>query len=428
MKAGYFVKNGVNGNQAITGLGFRPRALIFWTTGPGETPNTWDADISSCVGVSAGGAGQSRSISAAMDDNSGAPRAYKAQSSKAIIIVDGDGNTDSAADMASFDADGFTLDWTTNDGGQQVVLYLAFGPSDVTQAAVLTWNTPVAAGPQSVTGVGFRPDAALHLAIDFSGTAADTAVLMVGVMCADGSQWADTVYSLNTSTTDTQRIQQTDACYVSISSTPAVDTEGAFASMDADGFTVDFSTVASGGRLVASLCLKGLDAHAGAFDKTTAAAPTSQAVTGVGFRPSAVILASHGTTAGGATSHAAFALGFSDGDDSLAGALIDRNAVNPSQADAIYRDDSAALVVDTGPLLEAAAAVASLDADGFTLDWTTNSGTADQLVYLALLGNPAVPPLRLFPRDDATSLGHTPRLFPPPRSRQQSERLHPSYW
>ena len=60
-------------------------------------------------------------------------------------------------------------------------------------------------------------------------------------------------------------------------------------SMDADGFTLNFTTVANANAAqVYSLALFNVNVKAGNFIKTTSGAPVSQAITGTGFAPKAV--------------------------------------------------------------------------------------------------------------------------------------------
>ena len=115
----------------------------------------------------------------------------------------------------------------------------------------------------------------------------------LGAMDASGNQWVDDVFSVdNVGTSDTQRGQRTDACILIIDSAQSVAKKASWVSMDADGFTLNFTTAGGSPNQGFSLALKGVTAKAGSFSKSTSGAPASQAVSGVGFQPSLVLLSS----------------------------------------------------------------------------------------------------------------------------------------
>src|SRR5262249_47194519 len=79
---------------------------------------------------------------------------------------------------------------------------------------------------------------------------------------------------------DTQRGQQTDACLYGFGAGLVVSKKASFVSMDADGFTVNFTTADTNAGQVVSLALKGVAAKAGSFLKSTTVPPASAFVQG----------------------------------------------------------------------------------------------------------------------------------------------------
>ncbi len=135
---------------------------------------------------------------------------------KALTIVQWGEVLVAEADLQSWDATNFTLNWTTNDANAYVIHYIVIGGTDVS-AKVLQWNMRTSTGNQSVTGVGFQPNAVIHAHGTHAFTGAVPSNLAgagfgLGAMDADGDQWATTFLTVdNAATSDTQRGQQTDA-------------------------------------------------------------------------------------------------------------------------------------------------------------------------------------------------------------------------
>ena len=81
---------------------------------------------------------------------------------KVITVVKYDQTLLAEADLQSWNATSFTLNWTTNDTYPYIVHYLLMAGSDVS-AKVVRWQMPIVTGNFSVTGVGFQPTAVIHL-------------------------------------------------------------------------------------------------------------------------------------------------------------------------------------------------------------------------------------------------------------------------
>jgi hypothetical protein len=248
-----------------------------------------------------------------------------------------------------------------------------------------------APGNQSVTGIGFQPNVVIHAHTGSSFTTAPPASLTegafgLGVMDADGDQWALTHFTVdNANSADTQRGQQTDASIYAINGALGVTKEASWVSMNADGFTVNFSAADASASQAFSLALKGVNIKPGSFVKTTGGAPASQSITGVGFRPGVVLLTSfQDITQANPVAHSRFGFGASDGAAQGSTALADENSVNTSDVDSIDKSSKAFVKVNNSTsVINAEADLTSLDTDGFTLNWTTNDAVATEILYLA---------------------------------------------
>ena len=155
---------------------------------------------------------------------------------------------------------------------------------------------------------------------------------------------------------------------------------GTFTSNDAfDTRMLPLATVLKNGSAAARI------GSVGNFNKVTAGAPASQAVTS-GFQPGAVFLTSYqmGTQASTLNeSICGLGLGASDGINEASSAITSLDGQATSVVDGIDKSSKVFLKMNTPPL-DAEADMTSFGASGFTLNWTTNDTTASQICFLAL--------------------------------------------
>lgn len=387
-RVGSFTKSTATGAQTIAHeLGTTPKAIILWTNG--KTNESLSANFIYAFGVSDGTT--SESISAASQDALNTSKASTRIANKAITIVQWGQTLLAEADMSSWDATNFTLNWTTNNATAYVIHFIAIGGSSVS-AKVVGWTMPTATGSKAITGVGFKPDVVIHAFPDATFTNAIPASLAdatigLGAMDANGNQWTNFIFSRDgRGTSDTQRGQQTNAAIFTFTNALAVTKKASYVSMDTDGFTVNYSVVNGNKTQIFSLALKGVTAKAGNFNKSTAAAPASQAVTGIGFQPRAVMLSSFQDVAqANAVNESRFGIGASDATSDASSAYIDANNVTTTITKGIDKTSKVFVKVNNNtPTIDAEANLTSMDSGGFTLNWTTNDAVATQLVYLAL--------------------------------------------
>jgi len=373
------------------GLGRTPKALILYA-GYTLNPGTFDDDYGFGIGFTDGTT--SKSVSTSSDNGAGVSEAYRRMANKAFTIVREFGDTRCEADLSSWDATNFTLNWTTNETDARTIHWIAFtGPN--LSAKVIEWTTGTTTGNRAVTGVGFRPAFVLtaHGGSGFTSTLPNTVgngAVGLGAMDASGNQWANAVFVADGSgTSDTQRGQQTDACIYAFSAALSVTKEASFVSMDSDGFTVNFSTANASDSRMLSLAMTGLNVKVGSFSKSTGSAPASQSVTGVGFRNRVVLLSSFQDVAQASpVTHARFGLGACDGtsdptsESSLA--FQDTDGLDTTSTDRVDSSTKVFVKVNNDtPAIDAEADITGLDADGFTLTWTTNDAVATQIGYVS---------------------------------------------
>jgi hypothetical protein len=389
-KVGSFTKStgGAPAAQVIPhSLGSVPKAIILWTDG--KTNQTFSGDYLFGYGMTDGTT--SKSVATASQTGVGTSNASTRMANKALTIVQWGEVTVAEADLQSWNATSFTPNWTTNNATAYVIHYIVIGGPDVS-AKVLEWTTATTTGNQAVTGVGFQPNVVLHAYGTHTFTGALPAAIPgagfgLGAMDADGDQWASTFLTVdNVGTSDTQRGQQTDGAIYSFNNALAVQKKASWVSMNADGFTVNFTNAASAAAArVLSLALKGVNVKPGSFLKTTGAQPASQPITGVGFPPSVVLLTSfQDVTQANPVAHSRMGIGASDGTTEGSSAITDTNGQGTMVVNAIDKTSKVFVKVNSNATINAEANLTSLNADGFTLNWTTNDAVQTQILYLAL--------------------------------------------
>jgi len=390
-KVGSFVKTSgtVSVDQAVAhGLGEAPKALILWTDA--KSSESFSAEVALSFGFTDGTT--SRSVGVASQNGVTPSNAARRLSSKLLTIIpptDTSGPLVEAA-FKSWDATNFTITWNPNTATSYVIHYIAIGGSDVS-AKALDWRPAHGTGNKAVTGVGFQPTVVLHAhAGSFSGELDSTVpslMLGLGVMDFGGGQWANAVTSIDAvATSDTQRGQQTDAAIFDISNALAVTQKAAFTSMDADGFTLNYSVALGVAPRMISLALSGVNVHAGSFSKSTSTSvPVSQAVPGSNFTPAVVLLSSfQDVVRASPVAQTRIGLGAASATAAGSSAVADKDASATTSTQGLDKTSKAFVKVNNATsTIDAEADLASMDADGFTLSWTKNDAVATQMLYLA---------------------------------------------
>ena len=162
--------------------------------------------------------------------------------------------------------------------------------------------------------------------------------------------------------------------------------EADLVTLDADGFTLNWDTVAGTGRRVYAVCLKGGQYAVGSDTQKTDSTGTKE-TTGVGFTPSGMLFASRGlASATTVATHGSMSIGAATSGTTNSVASTMASEDNVGTADTWRSMDDGKCIAIRNPgtnALISEAHVDSLGSDGFTLDWTTQDGTAREFIYLA---------------------------------------------
>lgn len=159
IKTGAVAAKTTTGNQAYTGVGFQPTALILFAGKFSTDPLDQLTNGAAMIGFAT--SSSERGCVSWRNKNAANPQVAKhRQSTSKIAISLTDAGVFTEADFVSFDSDGFTLNFTTAGGSADVVYYLALrGP----QFKVSSLAQPATTGNQALTGSGFTPKASLMI-------------------------------------------------------------------------------------------------------------------------------------------------------------------------------------------------------------------------------------------------------------------------
>src|SRR3990167_8507855 len=391
VKKGTFYKRTSAGTQAITGVGFQPKAILFWATLQTAVGNS----IANYTGYGfTAGVGSSASVSAWSDRVDPSNTGRKNSVTNAIQLQTTGGTDAGQATLNSFDTDGFVLNWTSADVNPYIIHYFAIGGSDITNATTSTIFINTADTTRSVSDLSFQPDMLFFInGGNITATGTDQAIAKLGIGFGNNSTdqgglgvlWED-----GAAASDTCSIERVDQIEGLSNTCKTIDSLANISSIDANGFTLNISDLPTAVTPVHFLALKGGSYKTGNFTKPTSASYAT--TTGLSFRPDGLFLLSRnkvsGTTAtkDGGISMGAAASTTSSGTDQGA---ISINEPDQDQANDENKNRTSTSTVFTAfegdtDTLTGEAAFTRFNSDGFTLQWTTADATADEIMYLAI--------------------------------------------
>lgn len=343
-----FVNPGVSDVTTVTGLTFTPRVVLFITgpraAGVADLRFGW-AQVGATGGV------------------------Y-------FTSTDGGAASQVASDyfntpsLISATTTGFSIQWGNPGTDSFTCSYLAVGGFGVESAIYNYLLATDLSNINAPSAPGFTPAVALN-ALATADALAGTVGFGLGAATTVADQWGlGLTSSNNDATTDLARQLTTQ-----IVSVPSINT-ASLATLNRDTWQLTQSVAEFNARST-MLLLGKVSAKTAAITKRSGTG--TQAVTGVGFRPKAVIFTSIATP----TADTPFTLGFGTASSNVSSSLF----LTSGAVDTVSLDSATAsisLLSNAAGTVRAEAAVQSLDADGFTLNWTTNDAAADTIRYVAL--------------------------------------------
>lgn len=372
----------------VSNLGFTPVAIILWSSTSNATGWTANDGVGMSFAAKNGSTMQFGCSTAAGQNGVTTTKEKSTFGAAPVSQRDYTGTIQVNASDLQFSSSNngqFTVTWSTHNYAWKFH-YLVLGGTDLTNAGVVSYLTPVGAASKAVTGLGFKPD--LVILITTGGYTSSGSIASVGAMDKDGNQWAVSSEGKgNIATSQTRRHQITTACTVNMQIGTTVGERAYYTSMDNDGFTVYYDVSSGGGGdTVYCLCLKGPQFKVGTFNKSTSAAPTTDQVTTTGIDPTAVIAATISSTASSSVQTGGrIMLGVSDGTGNHIVGGNKKNAVT-TNVEYCYEQTAYSLAVadNDSQSTEATGTLGSFAAGSFTASWDTNTAVATQICYIAM--------------------------------------------
>lgn len=287
---------------------FTPKAVLFFTNR--VAAGAADVDYWWMVGASTGPVDTESVCFTSFSNNaagvSSTANGYDDSTTCIFLNVDNSATVALNADMVSFNADGFTLNWLTVEGTGRAIQWIAFGGTGVSCMAG-TFVVPNVTGNTSVTGVGFKPKLTLffnsRVAVGpggFSLTAQSSTTAGFGAAASATQQACTSMMSVdNVTTSDTYQRTTDDHCFyiVTTGGFGSVLSSAVFVSQDNDGFTINIDKALANLYRQGFLCIGGDEVQAGVGTDQQPNANGSQAKTGVGFLPVAILFSGTAATA-----------------------------------------------------------------------------------------------------------------------------------
>lgn len=394
VKKGTFTCPGTS-PQAITGVGFQPKAIIVFTVdGPPSTTDVVGSAAWISFGVSS--AADSRAVWIWYPDNVATSDSGSGLS--AILGWTLDGSSAISFTLSSFDADGFTIAYT-NAAAQNgdVVHYIALGGTDLTDAKAVSGTIPTTGTTFDVTGFGFQPDALVAIFTPGSGTGQ----VGIGVVDTAGNEACAVIQleglvTMASNFNNNGYFSATSAIVFHTINADTLDAKADFNAWLADGVRFNNADAPAATRTVYLLGLKGGQYKVGSKAKIATAAADTFTTTGITPKGVLLFAADDVVTADTVTLGAAgLSIGGGSASDGTAEgyvATVTAETIN-TQADHMMSTTKALgfLTSAATATLQTAADLTALSSESFDLTWSA-TGTAELVGFMAMGETAPVPP------------------------------------
>jgi hypothetical protein len=392
VKKGSFAANTATGDQAISSVGFQPKAIMLW--GTRLTAAGYGAGIGHFIGSGTSSSERWCSTIFSLDAFTNSETSRRNNSDCIVRYIQVNETQDGQADLVSLDSDGFTINWSDAPASAFIIHYLALGGADITNAKAGFTSVTSGTGDKVFTGVGFQPE---FLLLSSNGTSATTAQAQANIHLAAASSTSRVVASSFkdrdlVTTTETGTYQRNDKVFAQIASTSdTVASEGTLASFDSDGFTINYTTGAA--LAIGYLALRGGSFFVGSDTQKTTTG--TEATTGVGFTPKGVFFwSSNQANSSSISSTAKYSIFAADGTTEGGVWFQSLDAAADGTSDMRTVTDKALGFSTQASTTDAEADLSSFDSDGFTLNWTTADATAREFLFAAFGDEPSAVTIR----------------------------------
>lgn len=243
----------------------------------------------------------------------------------------------------------------------------------------------------AVTGLGFAPKLVMHSGVGLAtlnGSGAGASRLSIGGSNGDAGHVASYKQGEGTPTQNGVRNSRDDCQLNVLRATSGLDARLDMQSLDADGYTLREIVVNSpaGAILYNALALGGENLEVATGVVTEPNASGAQVVSGLGFRPAALIFLSNALPTNGSAIDTNMSMGFVGTD--LTNAVLNCAGNNAGAQSARYcrLGESLSAFNATASALEASGRVTAYGSDGFTITWDSVSAAGTNRYFFFALG------------------------------------------
>ena len=376
------------GTKQVRGVGFTPQVILSLMCGRGESSDTAGrATINRGIGM--GITGPSDQGLASHSTDAVGTSVCNVCDSPSLITVSGAGVEDGAADLSSIVSDGFDINITNAFPSDIQVVVLCLGGDSITNLAIGRLAATAATGAYTgASGLGFTPTFALFASNgrNSNGNLAHSR-FSIGAATGSSNQIIAASSARNAQTTDISMSYALDSG-TQAECAAMIDVDSLSDAVGLSSFgsgTINMNcTVFSFAMAPLYLALAGGNYAVGSF--LTQTDTNDIPVTGVGFRPAAVLLISCNRAESSADTTTAvdqFSIGAFTSSESMALSTRENDATAGAQCSTAIDFDKCYINLDSAGAVQGLMAWVAMGSDGFTVKMATADNAANWVGYIA---------------------------------------------
>ena len=382
-----------------------PKLLILWTNGQTTTDGTFAEGLRWSYGFSDGTNDFCQQMTA-LDNNTAQTETYTYNNNCIISIVNQDTQTEiSRADVTSFGAGQFTLNWSVQSDTNAIVIhYIVVGGTDITNVNafdVAIGDTSTGNHSYNGTGATFTPDFAFVITSNRTVTTntlssgADDGQFAIGWYChtpGGPTRFAFAGRTETIGTSDTDMCNNISGCAIGLDEAAGtINFNANPVSLDnaaGGGITVNITTAAeSANHRLAFLMVKGGSWGAGSLTQRNGAGTQTVTLVNTSLTPKLVFLGGVNAATTGQVVNNYLGIGASDGtregcswcgDQDASGSMINTRSNLTTK---IYRQATPHPTASSSNVSVECDLTDISTAGQFTLDWTTGDAVARRVGY-----------------------------------------------
>lgn len=357
------------GVEAVTGVGFEPRAVLLWMTEHGANGSLDGARFGR------GWTDGTRQGAVASAWESGGNASHSRWTDEACVtLVSEQGALLAEAAVESFDPDGFSLSWATPGEGRRVVFVALGGPIEARVG-----NLPLSSPTETVDTVGFSPDLVLLAGVE-TLAAPGTEVASRGGhgfgVVVPGIPTHSSAHHERNNGSGSSGLEE-GVALVTAADSPPPEESYVLAGVDSDGFALNRG-LGNGAIGTTWLAIRGMQASAGTIAQPTVA---GDQMVPIGFEP-VVVMFDGGDKAPDWVEEPEIVHGVAVGTGAQVALWAGREG---GTTRSVWQFQRALVSYDASePMVRAEAEVIGVSGIGFTLGWSTVDDVERRIGWFAL--------------------------------------------